>query len=121
LGVRNATEQDLDELVVMFIEYLHFYARDYSEEEVRSFLSQRFDRADNILLLATADGRAIGFVQVYPTLSSLQLAPAWVLNDLYVRQEGRRTGAGRALVREVCDRAAAARAAYVVLETAEDN
>ena len=53
--------------------------------------------------------------------SSLSLRPAWVLNDLYVAPSGRRTGAGRALLREVLRRAREAGVSGVQLETAYDN
>ncbi|MEU9002477.1 GNAT family N-acetyltransferase, partial [Streptomyces sp. NPDC048551] len=46
---------------------------------------------------------------------------AWILNDLYVAPSGRRTGAGRALLREVLRRARAEGVAGVQLETAYDN
>jgi ribosomal protein S18 acetylase RimI-like enzyme len=58
---------------------------------------------------------------VYPTFSSLSLARSWVLNDLFVDPTARGTGAGRALLRVVNASAAQAGAAYVALETAEDN
>lgn len=45
----------------------------------------------------------------------------WILSDLYVAPSGRRTGAGRALLREVLRRAGEAGVAGVQLETAYDN
>lgn len=53
--------------------------------------------------------------------SSLAMKPAWLLGDLYVAPAGRRTGAGRALLREVLRRAREAGVSGVQLETAYDN
>ncbi|MFE2327576.1 GNAT family N-acetyltransferase, partial [Streptomyces sp. NPDC059385] len=63
----------------------------------------------------------VGFAQVYRAFSSLSMDTAWILNDLYVAPEGRRTGAGRALLREVLRRAREAGVTGVQLETAYDN
>lgn len=88
----------------------------------RAFLAQRIRAGESLVLLADVPGAGtVGFAQVYRTFSSLALRPVWILSDLYVDPSGRRTGAGRALLRDVLRRAREAGAAGVQLETAYDN
>lgn len=51
-----------------------------------------------VLLVAELDGEVVGFVTGNPLYDSGRAAEAMFLNDLYVRPEARRRGAGRALV-----------------------
>ena len=45
--------------------------------------------------VAVADGTGVGFVQLYPTFTSIGAKRAWVLNDLFVVPEARRRGVRR--------------------------
>lgn len=119
--VACATQDDLEAVVELFPGYLEFYGRSEKPENIASFLSARLDRRESVILLARLEDRLLGFAQCYPTWSSLSLAPAWVLNDLFVVPEGRGSGAGRALVRAAAHEARAVGAAYIALETAPDN
>ncbi|MER7762585.1 GNAT family N-acetyltransferase [Streptomyces sp. NPDC097619] len=123
VNVRTAEEADLGAVAGLFRGYLEFYEVAVADPEApRRYLEERIRAGDSFVLLAEdGDGRAIGFAQVYPTWSSLALAPSWLLNDLYVAPEGRRTGAGRALLREVLDRGRAAGVSAVTLETGYEN
>ncbi|UUZ58701.1 GNAT family N-acetyltransferase [Nocardioides sp. B-3] len=119
--VAGATPEDLSELVQLFMGYPEFYGRRQDASSVERFLRDRVANGDSVILTANIGGRLVGFTQCYPTRSSLALAPAWVLNDLFVSQEGRGSGAGRALVRAAADAARDADAVYIALETAPDN
>lgn len=123
IEVRDATDADLDAVVGLFLQYLAFYEHVADEERVRKFLGARFAADDTVLLLAEADGvgPAVGLAQAYRSWSSVSLGPVWVLNDLFVEPAARGSGAGRALVREICERAKAAGAIRVSLATAWDN
>ena len=65
-------------------------------EAVRRDLLGAAPRA--VLLVAELDGEAVGFATGNPVYDSVRAADALLLNDLYVRPEARRRGAGRALV-----------------------
>jgi ribosomal protein S18 acetylase RimI-like enzyme len=122
ITVRRAGPDDLPEAAALFSGYLDFYQRPSPPERVLAFLRERLDRREAVLLLArAADGKPAGFVNVYPTFSSLSMAPVWTLNDLFVAPAARRTGAGRALVRACAAEARAAGAVAVQLQTAPDN
>ncbi|MFD9301840.1 GNAT family N-acetyltransferase [Streptomyces sp. NPDC060048] len=121
--LREAGEADLDIAAELFRGYLDFYeVRVEDPDRPRAFLAERLAAGDSFVLLADVPGAGtVGFTQVYRSVSSLSMRPAWVLNDLYVAPSGRRTGAGRALLREVLRRAREAGVSGVQLETAYDN
>jgi ribosomal protein S18 acetylase RimI-like enzyme len=121
LTIRRAGPEDAPTAANLFTEYLSFYDRDPSSEAVTTFVEERLKAAESVIFIAIDGERAIGLAQVYPTFSSLALERAWVLNDLFVAPAARGTGAGRALLRRVCEDAERAGCAYVALETAEDN
>lgn len=121
--VREAGGADVDTAAALFRGYLDFYEVKVADpDQPRAFLAERIAKGESLVLLADAPGAGtVGLAQVYRTFSSLALRPLWILSDLYVDPSGRRTGAGRALLREVARRAREAGAAGVQLETAYDN
>lgn len=121
--LREAGEADLDVAAELFRGYLDFYEVEVTDpDRPRAFLAERLAAGDSFVLLAEVPGAGtVGFTQVYRIVSSLSMAPMWLLNDLYVAPAGRRTGAGRALLREVLRRAREAGVSGVQLETAYDN
>ncbi|MET9320883.1 GNAT family N-acetyltransferase [Streptomyces sp. NPDC003038] len=121
--VRVAGEADLETAAALFRGYLDFYGVAVEDaDRPRAFLAERIANGESLVLLADVpEAGTVGFAQVYRTFSSLSMRPAWILNDLYVAPSGRRTGAGRALLREVLRLAREAGVAGVQLETAYDN
>lgn len=121
--VRAAGEADVEVAAGLFRGYLDFYEVEVTDpDRPRAFLAERLAKDESLVLLADVpEAGTVGFAQVYRTFSSLTMEPAWVLNDLYVAPAGRRTGAGRALLREVLRRAREAGVPGVQLETAYDN
>jgi len=121
-AIEPATLDDLDDVAELFGKYLEFYEVRRDPAAAREFLGERMRSGESLVLLArAADGAPAGFAQVYFTFSSLSLAPVWTFNDLYVEESARGLGVGRALVRDVCRRAAEAGAVRVQGETAVDN
>ncbi|WP_315615240.1 GNAT family N-acetyltransferase [Alkalihalobacillus sp. MEB130] len=65
--------------------------------------------------------RFVGFVQLYPTFTSVSMKKAWILNDLYVKKEYRRSGVAQQLIQlsiELCNDTGAK---FLSLETAATN
>ncbi len=67
------------------------------------------------------DGNYIGFTQLYPTFSSISMARAWILNDLYVTKNARKKGVGELLLQKVKEFASETKAKSISLSTAPDN
>jgi GNAT superfamily N-acetyltransferase len=76
-----------------------------------------------VIFLAERNGRAVGFVQLYPLFSSTARRPRrlWLLNDLYVAPEARQGGVGRALMRRARRLAEETGACGLELATARTN
>ncbi len=73
LQIRRASEGDLRLAAELFDGYRQFYGQltDYSLAE--AFLRDRFANNDSVVLVATEtqSGEGLGFVQLYPSLSSV--------------------------------------------------
>ena len=121
--IRAARPSDVPRFLRHFVEYRRFYHLAPRRREAGRFLAARLRRGDAIVLLAEvgAARRVSGFALVYPGFSSLRLAPAWVLNDLFVSPSWRRHGIARALLEQVTLRARAAGAEVISLSTQHEN
>ena len=89
---------DLDALVPLFDAYRRFYGQASDVAGARAFLADRFKRGESVIFLAVVDGAIVGFTQLYPSFSSVSMKRLWVLNDLFVTPDARKSGAGRALL-----------------------
>lgn len=94
----RAELDDLEALVPLFDGYRRFYRQASDLQGARAFLAERIKRNESVIFLAMREGAAVGFAQLYPLFSSVSLKRLWVLNDLFVAPEARRSGAGRALL-----------------------
>ncbi len=119
--VTRATLSDVDTLVPLFDDYRQFYEQDSDLEAARNFLSERLQQEQSVIFLAATDGHGIGFVQFYPSFSSVAMQPVWILNDLFVAESARRAGVARKLLQAAIQFASEARARRLVLATAFDN
>ncbi|OEC44638.1 GCN5 family acetyltransferase [Pseudomonas sp. 1D4] len=122
MTVRAATAADLDELSQLFSGYLDFYRVPRPLQEIRRFLGERLERGDSVIFVDRDEsGDALGFVQLYPFMSSLALAPAWLLSDLFVAPSARRLGVGERLMNAARAHGEATGACGLQLETARTN
>jgi GNAT superfamily N-acetyltransferase len=120
--VRRAVPEDLEEAAGLFDQYRVFYGQAADLPAARRFLADRMGEGDSIVLVAEApDGALVGFTQLFPSFSSVAVAPAFTLNDLFVAPSQRRAGVGRALLQAAAGVAQAAGAVRLSLATAIDN
>lgn len=98
--IRQASVQDLDKLAPLFDAYRQFYKQSSDLEGSRRFLLARFEHNQSVIFIALRGDSAVGFVQLYPSFSSTAMARIFVLNDLFVRPEARRHGAGAGLLQK---------------------
>jgi len=120
--IRVATPDDVERLAPLFDAYRQFYGLTPDLALARRFLTERLTRGESVVLLAeAADGMALGFVQMYPSFSSLRAARTCILYDLFVRPEARQHGVGRLLMEAAADEARRAGAVALVLSTAKTN
>lgn len=120
--VRKAILHDLNQLVLLFDVYRQFYGQQSDIIVARQFLSNRLSRNESVVLVAENDsGAAIGFVQLYPTFSSILAEPMYVLSDLFVIPEARRRGVGTQLLASAAEAARTDGAVRLELTTAITN
>lgn len=120
--VRSACPVDLPALAALFDGYRVFYGQPSDPVRAGAFLRERLERGDSHLLLAEdAQGVALGFVQLYPSFTSVGTARIEILNDLFVAGAARGRGVARALIRRAADDARSRGAVRLVLSTAVDN
>ncbi len=98
MEIRQANIADVDLLVPLFDAYRQFYRQASDIERARSFLQDRLQLEQSVILLAFEGSKALGFTQLYPSFSSGAMARIFILNDLFVSPEFRRQGAGSALL-----------------------
>ncbi len=121
MTIVQATINNLDALTEVFDLYRRFYHQPSDLDGARSFLNDRLSKKESVVFMAFDDNKAIGFVQLYPSFSSVSMQQTWVLNDLYVKETGRGKGFGEALLRRAIAFAEEAGAKGVLLETGKDN
>jgi len=124
LTIRRADGRDVAPLAPLFDAYRQFYGRPADLALAERFLSERMRNGDSVLLVAesaSADNGPVGFVQIYPTFSSLWCHRAWVLNDLFVAKIARRSGVAEALMLAATELAKRSGVTTISLSTAHDN
>jgi ribosomal protein S18 acetylase RimI-like enzyme len=121
ISVRLAETSDIDLVVPLFDKYRQFYGRSSDEGLARSFLSERIGRKESVIFLAEQDGMPVGFMQLYPSFTSVGAAKIWILNDLFVDPARRRNGVGSSLLESAANFARQTGAVRLVLSTAVNN
>jgi GNAT superfamily N-acetyltransferase len=106
----------------LFDAYRQFYKQPSDLPGATAFLTERLRNGQSFVLLALDDaGVGLGFVQLYPSFSSVRMKPILILNDLFVAGEARRGGVGRGLMNAALELARSTGAARLALSTAKDN
>lgn len=117
--------EEVELVAPLFDAYRQFYGNAPDAEGATDFLTERLGNNESVIFLALAgEGEKqtpLGFTQLYPLFSSIQMKSLWLLNDLFVAPESRRSGVGRALLLHARLFAEESGAAGMMLETAVDN
>jgi ribosomal protein S18 acetylase RimI-like enzyme len=124
LMVRQADARDVSAIAPLFDAYRQFYGKEPDLALAERFLRHRIRNGDSLIFLAestTTGAEPVGFVQLYPTFSSLQCNRAWILNDLFVAERARRSGVAEALMNAATEAARRAGVSSISLSTAHDN
>jgi ribosomal protein S18 acetylase RimI-like enzyme len=121
--IRQASGADLHTASKLFDGYRQFYGQPANYPLAEAFLRDRFDNNDSVVFLAVdkQSGNGLGFVQLYPSFSSVAAQRIWILNDLFVAPAARQRGVGRALLDAARDHAVSTGAKRLVLSTATTN
>ena len=122
MDVRPVTREEMDELLPLIAGYQTFYGAEPDVERNRRFFSRFLHPSDEGLLLgAWVDGALAGYATLYWFFSSTKAAESVLMNDLFVREDIRGAGIGRALINRALDEARLRGAAHLEWFTAPDN
>jgi GNAT superfamily N-acetyltransferase len=119
--VRQAVLDDLDSICHLFDQYRQFQGITSDIAAGRKFLGARMRNSESVVFVALLDQAPIGFAQLYPVFSSTALARVFILNDLFVGEQGRRYGIATQLLRAVEAFAWTSGASSVRLNVKRDN
>lgn len=115
--------EEFEELLPLIAAYQRFYeVEEIDEERNRSFF-RRFlaPSEDGLLLGARLEGRLVGYACLYWHFSSLEACESVLMNDLYVAEDVRGRGVGRALIEATAEIARERGVPFVEWSTAPDN
>lgn len=121
ITIRQAVLSDIDALASLFDNYRQFYGRASDVGAAREFLTARFNHGESVVFIAHEGNTPVGFVQLYPSFSSVSLARTFVLNDLFVRERWRRSGIASQLMAAAVEFAKSSGAGRLSLSTAITN
>ncbi|MCM3727569.1 GNAT family N-acetyltransferase [Neobacillus cucumis] len=119
--IQKASLTELDPLTELFDLYRTFYKQESDLEGAKQFLKERISKNESFAFIALDGEKPLGFVQLYPSFSSVSMKRSWILNDLYVKKEARGKGVGENLLKKAIEFAKETGAKGLFLETANDN
>lgn len=121
MNLYQATIKDLEGLSNLFNLYRLFYQQESDLEGAKAYIKERIENKESVLFVVKDEQNYVGFIQLYPTFSSISMKRAWILNDLYVDEKVRKQGVGELLLHKAKEYAIETGAKYLSLSTAKDN
>jgi ribosomal protein S18 acetylase RimI-like enzyme len=121
MTVKKATLADAAAVAALFDAYRIYYEQSSDLAGAEHFVAERLRNGESVIYLALDEGRPVGFTQLYPFFTSVGMKRAWVLNDLYVTEDYRNRGVGRALIAAAQDLARSTSAKWIMLQTYTSN
>lgn len=115
--------QHISGIAPLFDKYRMFYGQASDPAGAESFLRDRMAAGESVVYHAIhqESGAIAGFMQLYPSFSSVSMRRIWILNDLFVASPFRRQGAAHLLLAQAEELAAATGAKGIELSTAVTN
>lgn len=96
--IEIATLAHLNEFAELFDQYRVFYRQATDVEKGKSFLKERITNDESVTFLIKAEGKFVGFAQLYPLFHYKALQRQWLLSDLFVDPDFRGLGLSIALI-----------------------
>lgn len=120
--IHRADATHLDGVAPLFDAYRGFYGQPSNLEQSRHFIAERMARDESVIFFAEdGQGQGLGFVQLFPTFSSIDAHRTWLLGDLFTAPEARGRGVATQLMNTARAFALLTGAKGMTLETATDN
>lgn len=117
----TAQLQDVKKILPLYLGYRAFYQVPESAEKAEKFLTDRITNHESVIYFVEKDDVPVGFTQLYPLFCSLEMKRIWLLYDLYVAPEARKSGVAQQLIARADQLAKETDSAFIMLSTATDN
>lgn len=99
MNIKKITAADVDDLVILFDQYMIFYKQASAPEKHKEYLLKRINNSEATIYIAYDENNSpAGFVLNYYSFSSVSLGKVVILNDLFVNQENRKKGIAGSLI-----------------------
>jgi GNAT superfamily N-acetyltransferase len=121
MQIHQANQTDLPQLSKLFDAYRIFYKKESNIKGAEDFLQARMQNNESVIFIAAENDLLLGFVQLYPIFSSTRMKRIWLLNDLYVDEQGRGRGISVQLIDACKQHCKETNACGLILETAKTN
>jgi ribosomal protein S18 acetylase RimI-like enzyme len=122
INIIQATTDHTGLIAPLFDAYRQFYEQPTNPDLARAYIHDRLSKNECTIFLAlNANKEALGFTLLYPGFCSVAAKNIWVLYDLFVTPQARRTGIARALMNRAKELGVATASAWLKLETAHTN
>lgn len=123
--IERVVLDDLERLIPLFDEYRVFYGAASNREGARTFLADRLKLNESVIFMVVEgegdEKRAWGFIQLYPSFSSISMQRLWILNDLFVTAKLRGHGLGAMLLESAREYAISTNTKGLSLTTMTEN
>ncbi len=121
MEIRLANKDHIDGVAVLFDKYRQFYNCSPDLLLSTSYISERITNGESTIFVAILNGKAVGFVQLYPSFCSIDATRILILHDLFVDADARNAGIGAALMNQAADFARTQGAGRIDLMTEKTN
>ncbi len=121
MNIVRASATDIPAIAPLFDQYRVFYKQSSDLEAATHFLNERFSKNESVVFMAMIREQTVGFIQLFPSFSSVSLNSIYILNDLFVDPEYRHKGIGKALLARAQQYCIETGVKGLALETATDN
>lgn len=120
--IQSLSEKYIDQFVTIVDEYRKFFDFGLSPNKTKEFFQRLQEKNEAATFIAISEkDEVMGFVNLYPSYSTLSLRKIWILNDLGVSSKFRRLGVARALIKKSIEFAKASDAIRIELKTGKTN
>ena len=121
MEVVKANQEHIAEVSRLFDLYRQFYECEPDLDLATRFISERIERGESDIFVAMDGGTAGGFTQLYPSFCSVDAGKIYILYDLYVDADSRKSGIGEKLMNAATEFAKANGAIRLDLLTEDNN
>ncbi len=121
VDIKRCNINDLERLVPLFDDYRQHFKQASDLVAVKTYLAERLETKDALIYLAQSGEELHGFVVLYPSFSSIGLAPIWILNDFYLKSGNNKRLMAKKLLDQLSQDCREAGAIRIEVTTRKEN